>query len=107
MTSGHCPAGTTEKVDCWPTPEVPNNVDKTIGDLGLTDREEDQIVAFLKTLSDGHTTPLRNRDAYAGDCRTGGSAKTQGNETLIGTPALPQCAAEVCGVQPVSVPPIP
>jgi cytochrome c peroxidase len=23
VTSGHCPAGTTEKVDCWPMPEVP------------------------------------------------------------------------------------
>ena len=69
--------------------------------------EEDQIVAFLKTLSDGHTTPLRHRDVYAGECRTGGSAKTQGNETLIATPALPPCAAEVCGVQPVPQPPIP
>jgi len=26
---------------------------------------------------------------------------------LIATPALPQCAAEVCGVQPVPQPPIP
>src|SRR5436853_2888695 len=24
VTSGHCPTGTTEKVDCWPMPEVPN-----------------------------------------------------------------------------------
>src|SRR5258706_5120427 len=22
VTSGHCPAGTTEKVDCWPMPEI-------------------------------------------------------------------------------------
>ena len=32
VTSGHCPAGTTEagtteKVNCWPMPEVPNNID--------------------------------------------------------------------------------
>jgi cytochrome c peroxidase len=107
VTSGHCPAGTTERGDCWPKPEVPNNVDKTIGNLGLTDREEDQIVAFLKTLTDGYTTPLRNRDVYAGKCQTGRSAKTQGNETLIATPTLPQCAAEVCGVQPMPQPPIP
>jgi hypothetical protein len=33
-----------EKVTCWPSPEVPLNVNKTIGRLGLTDREEDQIV---------------------------------------------------------------
>src|SRR5207248_5046604 len=30
-TSGHCPPGKTEKVDCWPMPEVPNNVDMTVG----------------------------------------------------------------------------
>src|SRR5439155_7285693 len=24
VTSGHCPPGTTEKVDCWPLPEVNN-----------------------------------------------------------------------------------
>ena len=40
VTSGHCPAGTTEKVDCWPMPEVPNNLDMTTGNLGLTDQEE-------------------------------------------------------------------
>src|SRR6267378_672400 len=53
VTSGHCPKGTTEKVDCWPMPEVPNNIDMTIGQLGLTDQEENQIVAFLQTLTDG------------------------------------------------------
>ena len=44
VTSGHCPPGTTEKVNCWPRPEVPNNIDRTVGNLGLTDAEEDQIV---------------------------------------------------------------
>jgi hypothetical protein len=43
-----------EKVNCWPSPEVPQNVNKTIGRLGLADREEDQIVAFLKALTDGY-----------------------------------------------------
>jgi len=33
------------------------NVDQTVGRLGLADREEDQIVAFLKTLTDGYTLP--------------------------------------------------
>ncbi|MEO1089727.1 MAG: cytochrome c peroxidase [Pseudomonadota bacterium] len=107
VTSGNCPAGTTERVDCWPMPEVPNNVDDTIGDLGLTDDEEDQIVAFLEALTDGHTTPYPNRDLFTGECRTGGSAATQGNETLIATPDLPPCAAEFCGVAPVPNPPIP
>ena len=29
-------------------------MDMTIGSLGLTDEQEDQIVAFLKTLTDGY-----------------------------------------------------
>jgi cytochrome c peroxidase len=46
-----------QKVSCWPAPEVPMNVDQTVGRLGLTDKEEDQIVAFLKTLTDGYPLP--------------------------------------------------
>jgi cytochrome c peroxidase len=46
-----------QKVSCWPAPEVPTNIDQTVGRLGLTDKEEDQIVAFLKTLTDGFTFP--------------------------------------------------
>ena len=49
---------TTEKDaladDCWPVPEVPENVNTDeLGNLGLTPEEEDAIVAFLSTLSDG------------------------------------------------------
>jgi cytochrome c peroxidase len=43
-----------EKVTCWPAPEAPQNLNKTIGRLGLTGREEDQLVAFMKTLTDGY-----------------------------------------------------
>jgi cytochrome c peroxidase len=40
--------------DCWPAPEVPVNVNATeLGNLHLTDAQEDAIVAFMKTLSDG------------------------------------------------------
>jgi cytochrome c peroxidase len=40
--------------DCWPAPEIPVNVNTDeLGDLDLTDAEEDAIVAFMKTLSDG------------------------------------------------------
>ena len=66
VTSGHCPKGTTEKVDCWPMPEVRNNIDMTSGNLGLTDEEENQIVAFLQTLSDGFTRPYLNIDTLYG-----------------------------------------
>jgi len=42
------------KMNCWPVPEVPANVNTDeLGDLGLTDAEEDAVVAFLNTLSDG------------------------------------------------------
>jgi cytochrome c peroxidase len=77
VTMGHCPAGTTEKVNCWPAPEVPENIDMTIGNLGLTDLEENQIVIFLQTLTDGFTRPYPHINAYTGTCRTGGSASTQ------------------------------
>jgi cytochrome c peroxidase len=108
VTSGHCPAGTTEKVDCWPEPEVPNNLDHTIGNLQLTDAEEDQIVAFLQTLTDGYTRPYPNSDTFTGACMTGGSASTQGNEYIIPTPPLPACSSAICGVAPVPGPlPIP
>ncbi len=107
VTSGHCPTGTTEKVDCWPMPEVRNNIDMTSGNLGLTDKEEDQIVAFLQTLSDGFTRPYLNSDTFTGACMKGGSAATQGNEHLIPTPPLPPCASSICGVAPVPTPPIP
>jgi cytochrome c peroxidase len=40
-------------LDCWPAPEVADNVNRSeLGDLGLTDAEENAIVAFLETLTD-------------------------------------------------------
>ena len=43
-----------EKVACWPPPETPQNLNPTCCDLGLSDQQEDDIVAFLKTLTDGY-----------------------------------------------------
>ena len=113
VTSGHCPAGTIEKVTCWPMKEVPNNLDTTTGMLGLTDQEEDQIVAFLETLTDGYTTPYPNSDTFTGSCMTCNPAtdrncspSRQGNGELIPTPPLPPCASAICGVAPVPNPPI-
>jgi cytochrome c peroxidase len=105
-TSGHCPPGTIEKVNCWPLPEVTNNIDMTTGMLGLTDHEENLIVLFLQTLTVGFTTAYPNRNTFTGQCKTGGSAATQGNEFLIPTPPLPPCASAVCGVPPFPSPPI-
>lgn len=45
----------TRDVENWPMPEVAANVNtEELGNLGLTDMEEDAIVAFLRTLSDGY-----------------------------------------------------
>jgi len=107
VTSGHCPSGKTEKVDCWPQPEVPATIDMTVGKLNLTDHEEDLIVTFLETLTDGFTTPFPDRNTYRGKCMTGGSASTQGNSSLIPTPPLPPCATAICGVPPLPEQPTP
>src|SRR6266436_4354452 len=119
VTSGHCPPGTTEKVDCWPMKEVLQNLDMTTGMLGLTDQEENQIVAFLQTLTDGFdpanptVSTYKNIDTFTGQCSTtlpGQTASTQGNETLIPTWNLTQfpCATDICGVPPLPGPfPIP
>ena len=54
-----CPGLYTEAqalaANCWPEPEVAENVNTDeLGDLGLSAEEEAAIVAFLKTLSDGY-----------------------------------------------------
>lgn len=44
-----------EKISCWPAAEVTANVNTSeLGDLQLSPAEEDAIVAFMKTLSDGY-----------------------------------------------------
>jgi cytochrome c peroxidase len=40
----------------------------TVGKLGLTPTEEDQIVVFLKTLTDGFTTPYPDSNTFTGSC---------------------------------------
>ena len=53
-----CAAGSPgEKTTCWPAPEVPRNLNAHCCDLGLTGQQEDDIVAFLGTLTDGYVTP--------------------------------------------------
>jgi hypothetical protein len=54
-----CPGAFTEAqalaANCWPAPEVPENVNNAeLGNLGLTPAEEAAIVAYLTTLSDGY-----------------------------------------------------
>ena len=44
--------------NCWPEPQVKINVNKTeLGNLGLTDAEENAVVKFMQTLSDGFEPP--------------------------------------------------
>ncbi len=58
-----CPASVTQTggvyqpigQTCWPAPETPQNVNHTLtGNLGLSSGDEDAIVAFLNTLTDGY-----------------------------------------------------
>ena len=52
------PGDPGEKVTCWPPPEDPTNINRRqLGNLKLTDQEEGDIVAFLKTLTDGYKIP--------------------------------------------------
>jgi len=47
-----CPTNTP---NCWPLPEVADNMDtQLMGNLGLTQGEVNDIVAFLNTLTDGY-----------------------------------------------------
>jgi hypothetical protein len=36
----------------------------TIGSLGLTEQEENELVAFLKTLTDGATRPYPDKNSF-------------------------------------------
>jgi len=46
-------------VNCWPAPEVTMNVNADeLGDLNLTPEQEADLIAFLKTLTDGYGEPL-------------------------------------------------
>jgi cytochrome c peroxidase len=124
VTSGHCPPGTVEKVNCWPMPEVRNNIDMTVGNLQLTDAEENLLVIALQLTTDGFdpanptVSTYKNIDTFTGSVAGGQctitppgvTASTQGNETLIPTWSLTQfpCAADVCNVPPLPAPnPIP
>ncbi len=43
-----------EGTTCWPAPESTDNMNSSkVGNLGLSDAEEDALVAFMQTLTDG------------------------------------------------------
>jgi cytochrome c peroxidase len=49
-------------VNCWPEPEIPENVNtKELGNLGLTAAEERALLAYLRTLSDGYVEVVAKR----------------------------------------------
>jgi cytochrome c peroxidase len=48
------PNDTGEGTTCWPAPETTDNMNTSkLGRLGLTEAEEDAIVSFMQTLTDG------------------------------------------------------
>ena len=52
---GRLAAAEAQRRGCWPAPEVARNVNREeMGRLGLTEREVDDIAAFLLTLTDGY-----------------------------------------------------
>jgi cytochrome c peroxidase len=49
------PSDPGEGTTCWPPPESTANINKTkVGHLGLSDAEEDSLVSFMQTLTDGY-----------------------------------------------------
>ena len=49
-----------EGTGCWPAPETTENMNTSkIGNLGLTDQEEDALAAFMQTLTDGYAPPQK------------------------------------------------
>ena len=47
--------GALPKGEDWPPPEYPDTVNTDeLGNLGLRDKDEDALVEFMKTLSDGY-----------------------------------------------------
>ena len=52
----------TRDVAGWPAPEVAENVNREeLGNLGLTNQEVEDVVAFLRTLTDGWTASASKR----------------------------------------------
>jgi len=50
------PHDSREGTGCWPAPETTDNMNKSkVGNLGLSNEEEDALVAFMQTLTDGFT----------------------------------------------------
>jgi cytochrome c peroxidase len=65
-TLPHCAQGSPgEKVTCWPPPEDAHNMNTVIGKLGLTNAQENDLVAFLKILTDGYVSNARAAQAYS------------------------------------------
>jgi cytochrome c peroxidase len=57
-TLPRCQAGAAgEKVLCWPAPENAENINTNCCDLGLSDAQENDLVAFLETLTDEAKQP--------------------------------------------------
>ena len=58
------PHNVNEGATCWPAPELTDNVNTSrVGHLGLSDAEEDAIVSFMQTLTDGFMTVTRSSNS--------------------------------------------
>ena len=54
------PSDPREGTACWPAPESTENMNTSkVGNLGLSNEEEDALVAFMQTLTDGFSAPAQ------------------------------------------------
>jgi len=48
--------------NCWPKPEIKKNMEMAnMGNLGLSEEQENELVAFMQALSDGYVAPSSNQ----------------------------------------------
>jgi cytochrome c peroxidase len=90
-----------EGATCWPAPETAANMNKShVGKLGLSNDDEDAVVAFLGTLSDGFSRRTRRKPSG----RFGGKASRwpgpnrpkRPRKPALSCEALPPCRERRC-----------
>lgn len=78
------PGDPGEKITCWPPPENSVNLNRRqLGNLQLTDQEEDDLVAFLKTLTDDYKLPGSGTQSHSARNSPGSTEFTSGAHSSL------------------------
>ena len=95
----------TRDTESWPLPEVMDTVNHDeLGNLGMTSTEEDAVVAFLQTLSDGYMPRRReHRDDMIASHEASESEPTQALHVRYLAPGRYQFAYALPSAAPVKV----